>query len=98
MNKQLLDKFVACSRTGRKLCNCYRDDSPDDMQMGMWVSAYLGVPISNDMGFHQAAASSYHPEVLKHQFLISFHKFDDKAEAVRTYEDHLTSAPDGHEL
>jgi hypothetical protein len=98
MNKKLLEKVIDCSRKDRKLCNCYRDDSPDDMQMGMWVSAYLGVQISNEMGFHQASPFQYDPRVLKTQNIISFHKWTDRADAHKTFDDYLVSRPNNHEL
>jgi hypothetical protein len=37
-------------------------------------------------------------ETLQNQHLISFHKWTDKADARKTYDDYLMARPDQHEL
>ena len=65
-------------------CTCARNDEPDDMRFGQWVSSGLNLAVTHDDRFHQAELFQYHDEVLKAQtsklatdekHLVSFHKF-----------------------
>ena len=68
-------------------CECAAPDTYDDMQLGRWM-AQLSVPAVHEEGFHQAAPSTYVPEILNDQNLLSFHKFknnnDNRADIVAT--------------
>uniref|UniRef100_A0A8C8SPF5 Beta 3-glucosyltransferase n=1 Tax=Pelusios castaneus TaxID=367368 RepID=A0A8C8SPF5_9SAUR len=54
-------------------CQCYSDDAPDDMVLGMCFSG-LGIPITHSPLFHQARPMDYPKGYLAHQIPISFHK------------------------
>uniref|UniRef100_A0A3B3R5V1 Beta 3-glucosyltransferase a n=1 Tax=Paramormyrops kingsleyae TaxID=1676925 RepID=A0A3B3R5V1_9TELE len=54
-------------------CRCYSDDAPDDMVLGMCLSA-LGLPVTHSPLFHQARPEDYAKDYLAHQVPISFHK------------------------
>eukprot|EP00795_Rhopilema_esculentum_P015205 gene15205-6408_t len=54
-------------------CRCSSDDSPDDMWLGMCFRN-MGIPSVHNPSFHQARPSEYVPELLQHQYLVSFHK------------------------
>lgn len=64
---------------------CPSADSPDDMMLGIWLSS-AGIPITHSRLFHQARPDEYSPEYLDYQESISFHKFDDAAQARAIYE------------
>ncbi|CAH1232352.1 B3GLCT [Branchiostoma lanceolatum] len=66
------------SRAGvRKLlsssCGCPKDDSPDDMILGM-CSEMTGVHLVHSQLFHQARPADYSKGYLSHQPPVSFHK------------------------
>ncbi|XP_048703005.2 beta-1,3-glucosyltransferase isoform X5 [Caretta caretta] len=54
-------------------CQCYSNDAPDDMVLGMCFSG-LGIPITHCPLFHQARPMDYPKDYLAHQIPISFHK------------------------
>ncbi|KAK1786458.1 hypothetical protein P4O66_018143 [Electrophorus voltai] len=54
-------------------CKCYSDDAPDDMVVGMCLSA-LRLPVTHSPLFHQARPEDYARDFLAHQTPISFHK------------------------
>ncbi|XP_069748627.1 beta 3-glucosyltransferase a isoform X2 [Narcine bancroftii] len=54
-------------------CNCYSNDAPDDMVLGMCFNN-LGIPVTHSPLFHQARPMDYSKDFLKHQVPISFHK------------------------
>ncbi|XP_074842264.1 beta-1,3-glucosyltransferase isoform X2 [Carettochelys insculpta] len=54
-------------------CQCYSNDAPDDMVLGMCFSG-LGIPITHSPLFHQARPMDYPKDYLAHQIPISFHK------------------------
>ncbi|KAM4620398.1 beta-1,3-glucosyltransferase [Polymixia lowei] len=64
---------AAVSRLVSSGCNCYSDDAPDDMVMGMCLTS-LGVPITHSPLFHQARPEDYPVAFLALQKPISFHK------------------------
>mmetsp|Transcript_8677 Transcript_8677/g.16441 ORF Transcript_8677/g.16441 Transcript_8677/m.16441 type:complete len:290 (-) Transcript_8677:230-1099(-) len=72
---------VALSRKAIELrsrclrCTCPREDTPDDMQMGLWMR-YLGIPVSHEGGFHQSEPHNYHENLLNHYPAVSFHRFE----------------------
>ena len=35
MSGALMGRVIECHEQGRKLCTCWKDDAPDDMQMGI---------------------------------------------------------------
>ncbi|KAM9610091.1 beta-1,3-glucosyltransferase [Trichechus inunguis] len=54
-------------------CQCYSNDAPDDMVLGMCFSG-LGIPVTHSSLFHQARPVDYPKDYLAHQVPISFHK------------------------
>ncbi|XP_063088652.1 beta-1,3-glucosyltransferase isoform X1 [Cavia porcellus] len=54
-------------------CQCYSNDAPDDMVLGMCFSG-LGIPVTHSPLFHQARPVDYPKDYLSHQVPISFHK------------------------
>eukprot|EP00794_Sanderia_malayensis_P014191 gene14191-15671_t len=62
-----LDKLISSE------CRCASDDSPDDMWLGMCFRN-MGIPSVHNSAFHQARPSQYVPELLQHQYKVSFHK------------------------
>ncbi|XP_023570825.1 beta-1,3-glucosyltransferase [Octodon degus] len=54
-------------------CQCYSNDAPDDMVLGMCFSG-LGIPATHSPLFHQARPVDYPKDYLSHQIPISFHK------------------------
>ncbi|XP_059177419.1 beta-1,3-glucosyltransferase-like [Physella acuta] len=54
-------------------CNCYADDSPDDMTLGMCLKS-IGVPVTHSRFFHQARPDDYSKDFLSNQLPVSFHK------------------------
>ncbi|KAM9319851.1 beta-1,3-glucosyltransferase [Gastrophryne carolinensis] len=54
-------------------CQCYSNDAPDDMVLGMCASG-LGMPITHSPLFHQARPADYSKDYLSHQIPVSFHK------------------------
>ncbi|CAD6186921.1 unnamed protein product [Caenorhabditis auriculariae] len=65
-------------------CSCPRDDSPDDMIIGMCAQS-VGVDIVHNAGFHQAQMSDYAPEYFWKTPTISLHKF----EGIDPYRDYM---------
>lgn len=55
-------------------CSCSKDDSPDDMTLGVCLKQ-LGVPVTHSPLFHQGRPDDYSRQLLSHQRPISFHKF-----------------------
>ncbi|XP_018105740.1 beta-1,3-glucosyltransferase isoform X2 [Xenopus laevis] len=54
-------------------CQCYSNDAPDDMVLGMCFSS-LGITPTHSPLFHQARPTDYAKEYLAHQIPVSFHK------------------------
>lgn len=55
-------------------CRCRSDDAPDDMHLGACMAS-LGAPVVHSARFHQARPEDYHPDLLRAQAPVSFHKF-----------------------
>mmetsp|Transcript_22800 Transcript_22800/g.36717 ORF Transcript_22800/g.36717 Transcript_22800/m.36717 type:complete len:204 (-) Transcript_22800:187-798(-) len=55
-------------------CVCPYPDTPDDMQLGLWMK-YLGIPAHHESGFHQSEPNNYHRAALAHYASVSFHRF-----------------------
>nr|XP_042698759.1 beta-1,3-glucosyltransferase isoform X2 [Chrysemys picta bellii] len=74
---EVRDKMVFSREAIQKLlaskCQCYSNDAPDDMVLGMCFSG-LGIPITHCPLFHQARPMDYPKDYLAHQIPISFHK------------------------
>ncbi|XP_069046239.1 beta 3-glucosyltransferase a isoform X2 [Lepisosteus oculatus] len=64
---------VAVARLLGSGCQCYSNDAPDDMVLGMCFNA-MGVPVTHSPLFHQARPEDYAKDFLAHQVPISFHK------------------------
>ncbi len=43
-------------------CKCPKPDTPDDMQLGLWMR-HLGINATHESGFHQSQPHNYHPLV-----------------------------------
>ncbi|XP_041436714.1 beta 3-glucosyltransferase L homeolog isoform X3 [Xenopus laevis] len=54
-------------------CQCYSNDAPDDMVLGMCFSS-LGITPTHSPLFHQARPADYAKDYLAHQIPVSFHK------------------------
>ena len=87
MSGTMLTRILACED-----CYCPTPNQPDDMRVGSWVDAELGLPISHEDGFHQAEMHNYHSEVLEFQNIVSFHKFEDLGDAQKGYQKWLLDA------
>ncbi|XP_052829112.1 beta-1,3-glucosyltransferase [Octopus bimaculoides] len=77
------------------LCSCPRDDSPDDMILGICLQN-LNIPVIHSSLFHQARPNDYNKELLELQDPISFHKhwmIDPK----KVYEEWFLSAAQFHD-
>ncbi|GAB5368472.1 hypothetical protein AAMO2058_001322200 [Amorphochlora amoebiformis] len=78
-------------------CVCPSPDSPDDMQLGIWMR-HLGVEALDEAGFHQSEPNNYHKTQLDHYQPVSFHRFEkspttreiDFEATLKTYNDFLT--------
>ncbi|XP_065437428.1 beta-1,3-glucosyltransferase isoform X8 [Chrysemys picta bellii] len=74
---EVRDRMVFSREAIQKLlaskCQCYSNDAPDDMVLGMCFSG-LGIPITHCPLFHQARPMDYPKDYLAHQIPISFHK------------------------
>eukprot|EP00465_Bigelowiella_longifila_P009721 CAMPEP_0185274908 /NCGR_PEP_ID=MMETSP1359-20130426/52875_1 /TAXON_ID=552665 /ORGANISM="Bigelowiella longifila, Strain CCMP242" /LENGTH=116 /DNA_ID=CAMNT_0027868059 /DNA_START=52 /DNA_END=399 /DNA_ORIENTATION=+ len=55
-------------------CVCPYPDTPDDMQLGLWMK-YLRIPAYHENGFHQSEPNNYHQAALSHYPSVSFHRF-----------------------
>ncbi|KAL3856690.1 hypothetical protein ACJMK2_011415 [Sinanodonta woodiana] len=54
-------------------CPCPRDDSPDDMILGLCLKRF-GIPVTHTPYLHQARPNDYSVDFLSHQIPVSFHK------------------------
>mmetsp|Transcript_7404 Transcript_7404/g.18037 ORF Transcript_7404/g.18037 Transcript_7404/m.18037 type:complete len:354 (-) Transcript_7404:161-1222(-) len=70
-----LSKAAVLKRGHCLRCTCPSPDTPDDMQMGLWMK-FLRIPAQHEGGFHQSEPRNFHELYVRHYTPVSFHRFE----------------------